>query len=184
MFVGSFEATLHNFYTVRGSTCARGVARCASIPCMDCVRSATREPLIAERVVAISPRAIGECLNLLPTGEVLPRFSECDSAPMQFDMLERFVWVVLSHRALLLSRLRPVTAPLFCTTLSPSVAWSRRSATVESRPICQSAASDGATAIAGPHRPGHRPRADSACMVRVPRRTHGVRWQVLTGVTA
>src|SRR6185436_8795744 len=25
---------------------------------------------------------------------------------MQFDMLERFVWVVLSHRALLLSRLR------------------------------------------------------------------------------
>ena len=161
----------------------RGVARCASIPCMDSVRSATREPLIAERVVAISPA---------PSGSALIYFQRAKSY-LVFRMrlsanAVRYAGTLRMGRAqppaLLLSRLRPVTAPFFCTTLSPSVAWSRRSATVESRPICQSAASADATAIAGPHGPGHRPRADSACMVRVPRRTHGVRRQVLIEVTA
>ena len=140
----------------------------------------SRQELLGTQIEGLVPQRFSEH----HAGTATNIFASPTPVPMQFDMLERFVWVVLSHRALLLSRLRPVTAPLFCTTLSPSVAWSRRSATVESRPICQSAASDGATAIAGPHGPGHRPRADSACMVRVPHRTHGVRWQVLTGVTA
>jgi len=71
-----------------------------------------------------------------------------------------------------------------CTTLRPSWRgsgarrrWSHDDFASVQLPL-------NATAIGGPHGPDHRRRANSACIVRVPSRTHGVRRQVLIGVTA